>query len=255
MTSPASQPPTAFQARRESLQRRVNDAAKALSDQGVRPTVARVRSALGGGSPNDLAPALKHWRDSELPKLLSEGVTKVSTPPTALPLQIADLAHEIWQRALAAAVLEAKSGTNSRELVARAAEAQLLREHLSSLRDQLQRESLAYGELRVQSARHEAVAREALAREHSSAVRERDLIRQVGALRQRISELEAGSRQLHRTPKRRAATPKKGNLGKTHRSESSRSPPTQRRKRSQPSRSAINGTRPTRRSAKKRRGR
>ena len=253
MTSLPSQPPSAFQARQDSLQLRVNDAANALSNQGVRPTIARVRSALGGGSPNDLAPALKQWRNSELSR--SGGTATFATSPTSLPLQIADLAHELWQRALASAVLEAKSGANSRDAVSRAAEAQLLREHLSSLRDQLQRESLAYGELRVQSARHEAMAREALAREHSAAARERDLIRQVGALRQRISELEADSPQVNRTPPRRAATPQKSDLRKKRRSKSNPSSPTQRSKGAQRPRGPMSATRPTRRSTKKRRGR
>src|ERR1700741_2815668 len=79
-----------------------DEAAKALHEQGIRPTVAGVRISLGGGSPNDLAPALKQWRDVELPKPSPVG----TTAPANLPVQIVDLAQEIWRRALAAAVLE-----------------------------------------------------------------------------------------------------------------------------------------------------
>jgi chromosome segregation ATPase len=106
-------------------------------------------------------------------------------------LQIVDLAQELWRRALAAAVLETRLGTTSRNAVARTAEVETLRLQLSSVRDQLQRESLAYGELRAQAARHEVIAREALSREQNSAMRERELVRQVGTLQQRIAELEA----------------------------------------------------------------
>ena len=66
--SAAPSPGTYF-SRVEALQLRVNEAARALHERGVRPTVARIRAALGGGSPNDLAPALKHWKESVLPGL------------------------------------------------------------------------------------------------------------------------------------------------------------------------------------------
>lgn len=110
---------------------------------------------------------------------------------TTLPLQLADLVHELWQRATAAAIVEVRGGTAARDAYARSGEAQILRDQVVSLRDQLQRESLAYGELRAQAARHEAIARAALARAGSSESRERDLLREIGGLRQRVCELEA----------------------------------------------------------------
>ena len=201
MPSPASPPPSTFQSRQESLQLRVNEAARALHNQGIRPTVARIRSTLGGGSPNDLPPALKHWRDAVLPTLTSLGEPTKLPPPPPLPLQVADLAHELWQRSLAAAVLEMKGGPGARETAFRTAEAQALREQLTSVRDQLQRESLAYGELRAQAARHEAIARDALARVSESETRERKLLRESGTLRQRITELEASLGRAGRAPR------------------------------------------------------
>ena len=99
----SSQPSALFQARRQSLQIRVNEAAQTLRDQGIPPTVARIRTALGGGSPNDLAPALKHWKESILPTLSSSGSCDTSAP---LPRQVADLTQELWQRSLTAAMLE-----------------------------------------------------------------------------------------------------------------------------------------------------
>jgi Plasmid replication region DNA-binding N-term len=201
MPTPSPESPSPFHTRQESLQLRVNQAAQALHNQGIRPTVTRIRSALGGGSPNDLTPALKHWRDSVLPTLTLSGEPTKLPPPPALPLQVADLAHELWQRALAAAVLEMKGGPGARETAFRTAEAQALREQLTSVRDQLQRESLAYGELRAQAARHEAIARDALARVSESATRERKLLRESGTLRQRVTELEASADKSARAPR------------------------------------------------------
>jgi Plasmid replication region DNA-binding N-term len=183
---------SSFQARAQSLQARVNESAKALFERGIRPTVARVRAALGGGSPNDLTPALKHWKEAVLPTL-SLTTEKAPSPVAALPLQVADLVHELWQRAMAAAVVEIKGGPTAQAVAARTAEAQALRQQLEGLREQLQRESLAYGELRAQGARHEAIARHALARAEATELRERALLREVGVLRQKIAELEAGT--------------------------------------------------------------
>jgi hypothetical protein len=203
MPSLSPQASSLFQARRQSLQLRVNEAAKALRDQGIPPTVARIRTALGGGSPNDLAPALKHWKDSILPTLTASGARDTNAPQQSpLPRQVADLAKELWQRSLTAAMLEIKGGPTARDTVSRAAETQALRDQLSSVRDQLARESLAYGELRAQAARHEAIARDALTRVEESQDRERRLHHELGGLRQRVSELEALLEQANSRPSR-----------------------------------------------------
>ncbi|MGO9264052.1 MAG: DNA-binding protein [Candidatus Binataceae bacterium] len=176
----------------EALRQRVADAAQELNGRGIRPTVARIRAALGGGSPNDLAPALKHWKDSFAPAASSGARTETR----AIPIQISDLANEMWQRASIAAVLERKGGAAARALVMRTEEAQSLKTQVTSLRDQLQHESMALGELRAQAARHEAVARDALARLDASEARERRHLRDLGSARERITELEATLTQL-----------------------------------------------------------
>jgi hypothetical protein len=110
MTPPSERKPTTsprastYATRTEALKARVAEAAKVLQEQGIRPTVTRIRAALSGGSPNDIAPALKDWRDSILPTLPSH----IRTPPDSSskktpPPQITDLVHELWQRATAAA--------------------------------------------------------------------------------------------------------------------------------------------------------
>jgi plasmid replication DNA-binding protein KfrA len=184
---------TLFQVRKQALEARVAEVAKALHERGIVPTVARVRSALGGGSPNDLAPALKVWKESVS---LSASSPARGEPIPTFPLQLAHLVHELWQGALAAATVQVKGGVPARDVAARTGEMQVLRDQVGTLRDQLQREALAYGELRAQSARHEAIAQAALARADASDSRERGLLREIGGLRQRISELEAQLEQF-----------------------------------------------------------
>ena len=178
----------------EALRRRVADAAEELNGRGIRPTVARIRAALGGGSPNDLAPALKIWKESFQPTAYSHH--PLSPPAQHIPAQIADLAHEIWQRASIAAVVERKGSGTARALAMRTEETESLKIQVTSLRDRLQHESIALGELRAQAARHEAVARDALARLDASEARERRALRDLGSARERISELEATVTQL-----------------------------------------------------------
>jgi hypothetical protein len=178
----------------EALRHRVADAAEELNGRGIRPTVARIRAALGGGSPNDLAPAFKVWKESFQPTAYS--VDRLSPPTQRLPAQIADLAHEIWQRASIAAVVERKGSGAARALAMRTEEAQSLKTQVTSLRDQLQHESIALGELRAQAARHEAVAHDALARLDAAEARERRYLRELGSARERLSEWEATVTQL-----------------------------------------------------------
>ena len=188
MNPSLADPPTRFEQRAQALQERVIAAANAMQTQGISPTVARLRAALGGGSPNDLAPALKAWR-------LASGVeTVVGRAPvpragSAVPTVIADLMTELWQRAQSAAVLEARSGPGSLELVERSAETRSLRTQLAELRQQMDRDARAYGELKAQAARHEAIAREALDRARQAETRERALLRDLGTARARIAEL------------------------------------------------------------------
>lgn len=189
---------SAYASRNEVLQGRVAAAAQALSERGIRPTVTRIRAALGGGSPNDLAPALKQWKES-IRSTMPLGDADGDALPR-IPIQIADLAHELWQRANAAAAIELKGGSSARATAIRAQEVESLRAQISGLRDQLQRESLAYGELRAQAARYEAMAHNALTRADEAEVRERKRLRDLGSARQRIAELEATVTQLREHP-------------------------------------------------------
>ena len=194
--NPAPEAKDEFFVRREALRRRVANAARTLTDRGITPTVTRVRAALGGGSPNDLAPALKQWKESFAPARTAS--TRIDTP--AMPVQISDLAHELWQRATIVAAVELKGGPTARALATRTDEAEALHTQVKAFREQLERESVMYGELRAQAARHEAIARDALVRLEESEARERKHLRELGSTRQRVAELEATVTQLRERP-------------------------------------------------------
>jgi hypothetical protein len=198
-------PPGPFKSRIEALQVRVNKAALALHERNVRPTVQRIRTALGGGSPNDLAPALKKWRDQVLPTLKTSEDTPVGVPPL-----IADIVRELWTRALAAAAVEAVGGAKARRAIAQSEEVAALRAEIERLRDQLEREQQLVGELRAARSRAEAIMRDALERLDDAEKRERRSQLRIGDFLGRTSITKPRAPVTSR-PKRRppAARPSK----------------------------------------------
>ncbi len=89
--------------------------------------------------------------------------------------------------------------TAAQTLTARNGEIQGLRTQLGAVREQLERESRAYGELRAQAARHESIARHALSRAEQAEVRVRDLLRELGEARQETTQLTAALQQRPRS--------------------------------------------------------
>ena len=186
-----NQTKTTFETRQSALLGRVAVAARELQDQGIRPTVARLRSALGGGSPNEIAPALKRWKDANRTAV---GPGGIDASKLTVPAPIADLLREFWTRAVAAATLDRRSGDLALAHVAKSEEVILLRRQISALHEQADRDAAAYGELRALSARHDAIARDALSRLQKAEARQRQALAQLGAARVRIAELEAAVR-------------------------------------------------------------
>ena len=86
----------------------VERAAISILKAGQRPSVERVRSALGRGSPQTLLSALnRFWRDLG---------TRAEADPAALtrlPVEIVELVDGIWQRALSLASQAAKHEDNA----------------------------------------------------------------------------------------------------------------------------------------------
>lgn len=96
--------------------------------EALRLRTKRLQSGLGGGSPNDLAPAPKRWKES-FGSAASLGLAANDALPR-IPIQIADLAHELWKRANAAAAVELKGGAGARAI--RTEELDTLRAQLRS---------------------------------------------------------------------------------------------------------------------------
>ena len=71
-------------------------AADALIQEGLRPTIERVRQKLGRGSPNTVSPYLDSWFQTLGPRLA--GV--VASPETTTPGPITLLATKFWETAL-----------------------------------------------------------------------------------------------------------------------------------------------------------
>ena len=197
-------PPGPLKMRLEALQVRVNKAALALHERNVRPTVQRIRTALGGGSPNDLTPALKRWREEVLPTLKAADDTPAGVPPL-----IADIVRELWTRALAAAAVEAVGGAKARRAIAQTEEVAALRGEIDRLRDQLEREQRLVGELGARRARSEAIAKDVLQRLDDAEKRERRLQLRIGELNARAPHRNPKSRKSPRSKRKPSLLPPK----------------------------------------------
>lgn len=109
----------------------VERAAIALLKSERRPTVETIREALGTGSPDTIATALKRfWRD------LGARMEGDPVALTRLPPDIADLADGIWQRALKLAGQAAQHDDNAaRERLKQLEVENEIRSHSLSLRE------------------------------------------------------------------------------------------------------------------------
>ena len=205
METPSNQGSGTFlTSRLEQLAHRVTDAARSLLSRGEEPTARAVRRALRGGSPNEIGPLLRAWRESAEGRAAWRSIGAGSP----LPSEVADLCAELWQRASIAAQLEASDSVRS-------VESESTQSQLKALRDQLHRELVNYGELRAQSARHEASARSLASQLEGAERRERGHLRDLGEARARIAELEATVDQPKaKTQSPRAARPKRAPPGR-----------------------------------------
>jgi len=96
------QPPPVYgltRTRRKALSYgEVERAATALLKSGQRPTIERLRQALGGGAPDTITSALtRYWKD------LGARIEADPASLSRLPAEVADLAENLWRRALSLA--------------------------------------------------------------------------------------------------------------------------------------------------------
>lgn len=144
---------------------RVREAAEALLNRGMRPTVQRVRAMLGGGSPNVIAPILKDWRETLTPEQqLRLPLSEIQNQKPELPLIISDLAAELWKRAIVFATIECKGSPQALQFVTMSEETEQLRSHNRVLLEQIESSANDNASLREQMAQLQAIAKAALDR-------------------------------------------------------------------------------------------
>jgi hypothetical protein len=144
---------------------RVREAAEALLNRGLRPTIQRVRAMLGGGSPNVIAPILKDWRDTLTPEQqLRLPLSEIQNQRPELPLIISDLAAELWKRAIVFATIECKGSPQALQFATMHEETEALRSHNRTLLEQNASSSSDNASLREQMAELQAIAKAALDR-------------------------------------------------------------------------------------------
>jgi hypothetical protein len=91
----------------------VERAATALLKKGERPTIEKLREALGGGAPDTITDALsRYWKD------LGARIEGDPASLSRLPAEIADLTDSLWRRALSLAADAAlqKVGTDREQV-------------------------------------------------------------------------------------------------------------------------------------------
>jgi hypothetical protein len=154
--------------------------------RGSRVSVASVRRALGGGSPNEIAPALKHWRARQQQKELAA----LPSGFASLPKGLAEQLLEFWHGARAAIRAELTQNPHALEGVGIDADHEALRAEVKELRARWHREveqgSTAHAELR----RHQALAQQAFERAAETERKWRLTQIELAADRQRVVALE-----------------------------------------------------------------
>jgi len=75
------------------------EAADALLQEGLRPTIERVRQRLGGGSPNTVSPMLERWFATLGKRLEGRNETLADSEASQLPLAVVQAAQQVWEAA------------------------------------------------------------------------------------------------------------------------------------------------------------
>lgn len=76
----------------------VTQAADHLVEQGERPTLAKVRTLLGGGSYTTISPLLKQWRDSQAVEAATAPITDPA--PEEITSEFEAMFSRVWQTAM-----------------------------------------------------------------------------------------------------------------------------------------------------------
>ena len=173
-------------------QEQVNGAIEQLLLAGERPTIERVRAALGTGSPNTLTRMLDVWWQGLGERLTAQ--RRSAAIPEA-PAAVVDAASALWEAALAAGQAHAEAAV--------APERAALAEALATMESTMAKERAA-----AEAAEHARQAAVAAAEGSQAALaisdqRVSDLLRQIAQLEARIQDLtvrgDALDARLHHT--------------------------------------------------------
>lgn len=169
-----------------------------LNEKGIKPTLARVREALGGGSFTSIQPLLREWKD----KRHEPEAAVASSVPDDIQALVASLAAQIWSKAEGKASEELKtfkesmkakleeSNQEKQDALEEVARLEAENNQLSATNKELEKKIADYQktlqdariELKIQSER--LVEAEGLMKRHEK------LLLEVGELRGRIAELQ-----------------------------------------------------------------
>jgi hypothetical protein len=196
----------------------VERAAIAILKSERRPTVETVREALGTGSPDTIATALKRfWRD------LGARIEGDPAALTRMPPDIAELADGMWQRSLRLAAEAAKHDDNAaRERLKQIEAENEIRAHSLSLREKEWDAAARERERALADAReHLLLLSKSLGRDQATIqardARIADLEAQIADYRQQMATLIAGA-ALPKTSRPRRAHPKTASTARNRKS-------------------------------------
>jgi chromosome segregation ATPase len=185
----------------------VHAAADRIAEHGEKPTLARVRRELGGGSFTTISEAMQLWREKQTDEhALAEVVV-----PDALDERIEQLKAAMWQTAIAEAERRLSAEREALHEAQEAAAAQVTeaQEAVTTLEFEAEERDRELNQLRNQLLDAEAVAKEAIsAKQHAEQQRESDAAR----LGERIDGLD--SRLNDAIEGRKAAEVREANIQK-----------------------------------------
>ncbi|MGJ7511299.1 DNA-binding protein [Variovorax sp. GT1P44] len=175
------------------------EAADTLLQEGLRPTIERVRQKIGSGSPNTVSPMLERWFSTLGKRLEGRSGIVVEGEGEKLPLAIVQAAHQFWEvaRREADQVQVQRSEADRREL-------ELQREALAHKESELTQREASFEQARVAldealaSSRQAVAAMEAQmhAQQQESARQLADAEAEVRRLRKALEEAIASKEAL-----------------------------------------------------------
>jgi hypothetical protein len=172
------------------VQPRVDDAAEALLARGIAPTVERVRAAIGGASPNSVAPALRYWR-LRRDRALGKAPDPVPSPVLAAARTLYDIALDVAARSAGSsqAELAAQLEAERAKSASLAAELKYAKREIDTLRGERASLFEAAGRTHSELVQAQALATHCVAEQRALQRRLDAAHRDLGAARAEIAAM------------------------------------------------------------------